>query len=134
MPRRKHRRDAFYDTLGNTSPPRGITPMGGDGMRIWTSTLVTVVALGLSACTQHEVNSNAREVGRETKEAGQELKQGSKSVARETGKAAHEVADETKEAAQKVGHGLKKAGKELKEGWNEAAAGDTRSRTADPKK
>ncbi len=61
-------------------------------MRIWTSTIITVVALGMSACTQHEVNSNAREVGREANEAGQEIKQGSKSVARETGKAAHEGA------------------------------------------
>ena len=106
-------------------------PYEGNRMRLKNTLLLTILALGLGACTRHEVDSNAREAGREAREAGREIKEGSKSAAKETGKVAHEVAEETKEAAEKIGRGLKKAGKEMKEGWDEAAE---KSRTAPEKK
>lgn len=91
--------------------------------------LAAVIAIGLTGCTERQVNSNAREAGREAQEAKQETK----SAAREAGRAAHELAQETKEAAAKAGHVLKKAGKEAKAGWEEAKQ-DSRSRKEDPKR
>jgi hypothetical protein len=88
-------------------------------MRTKTAIVTSMLGLLLTACTQHEADSKAREAARETREATEEAKDKTKSVAREAGKAAQKLADETKEAATKMGTELKKAGKEAKAGWEE---------------
>ena len=70
-------------------------------VRIWTTTLIAFLLLGLGACTRED-------------------QQSADSEAHKAGKAAYKIAHGTKEAAEKAGQKLRKAGEEAREGWNEA--------------
>jgi hypothetical protein len=94
-------------------------PTSGTNMRYLAATVVAV-SLVLGGCTQQEVNSGAREAGRETREAGREVNEG----ARKAGRVAHEIADDAKAAAKKAAKAIGKASREAKEGWKEAERED----------
>jgi hypothetical protein len=64
--------------------------------------LIAIAMLGLSACSQQDTDSAARQAG----------------------KNAHELVIETKEAAKKADEELKKGAKEVREGWKEGQRED----------
>jgi len=58
---------------------------------------ITVVALGLGACSREDTNEAARKAG----------------------KTAHELANKTEKAAKEAGKEVKEAAREAREGWKE---------------
>jgi len=69
-------------------------------MRIWSATVVAVLAIAVSGCTRHSENTD--------------------SAAREAGKVAYKIAQDTRQAAKKAGRQLHEASREARKGWNEA--------------
>jgi hypothetical protein len=78
---------------------------------MWAVTMITLLLLGLGACTREDQTSPNSE-------------------AHKAGKAAYKIAQETRDAAEKAGRKLRKAGEEAREGWQEAKHEDQ----AKPKK
>jgi len=58
---------------------------------------ITVVALGLGACSRQDTNEAARKAG----------------------KTVHEIANKTEKAAKEAGKEVKEAAREAREGWKE---------------
>ena len=66
-------------------------------MRTCVLLSITVVALGLGACSREDTNEAARKAG----------------------KTAHELANKTEKAAKEAGKEVKEAAREAREGWKE---------------
>ena len=66
-------------------------------MRTCVLLSISVVALGLGACSREETDEAARKAG----------------------KAVHEIANKTEKAAKEAGQEVKEAAREAREGWKE---------------
>ena len=74
-------------------------------MRFYVASLIVVLGLTLTGCTQPDRGSSSRD---------------NDGVARQAGKAAYQLSQESKQAAKKAAKELNKAAREAREGWNEA--------------
>ncbi|MCU1275212.1 MAG: hypothetical protein JWO48_2643 [Bryobacterales bacterium] len=70
-------------------------------MRIWSTTLLAFLAIGVAGCTRDDRGYRD-------------------SAAREAGRSAYKIAQDTRRAATKAGRKLREASREARKGWNEA--------------
>jgi hypothetical protein len=82
-------------------------------------TLIVLLALGLTACTQQDTDTAARKAGENARTLSEDLKRDADIAARKGAKAAHELAVESDKAVKKTAHELNEVSSEARKGWKE---------------